>query len=35
MAGLENYDIKLSTEKGCFIHNFISTLDDVAELKTV
>jgi hypothetical protein len=27
--------MKFSTEKGWFIHNFISTLDDMTELKTV
>jgi hypothetical protein len=31
---IENYDIKLSTEKDCFIHDFISTLNNVTELKT-
>jgi hypothetical protein len=35
MASLENCDMKLFTEKDCFIHDFISTLDDVIELKTV
>jgi hypothetical protein len=35
MAILENCDIKLSIENDCFIHDFVSTLDDVAELKTV
>jgi hypothetical protein len=34
MASVENYDMKLSTEKYYFIHDFISTLDDV-ELKIV
>jgi hypothetical protein len=34
MASVENYDMKLSTEKCYFIHDFISTLDDV-ELKIV
>jgi hypothetical protein len=33
MTSVENCDVKLSTDKGCFIHDFISTLDDVAELK--
>jgi hypothetical protein len=32
---LGNYDMKLSTEKVCFIHNFISTFNNVTELKTV
>jgi hypothetical protein len=32
---LENYDIKLSTEKNCFILDFISTLDNIIKLKTV
>jgi hypothetical protein len=32
MTNIENYDIKLSAEKCYFIHDFISTLDDV-ELK--
>jgi hypothetical protein len=35
MASLENCDIKLSTDKKYFIHNFISALNDVSELKTV
>jgi hypothetical protein len=33
VTSLENCDIKLSTAKSYFIHDFISTLDDVAELK--
>jgi hypothetical protein len=35
MANLENYDMKLSIQKDYFIPDFISTLDDVTELKTV
>jgi hypothetical protein len=35
MSSLVNCDMKLSTEKCCLIPNFISTLDDVAALKTV
>jgi hypothetical protein len=35
VTSLKNYDIKLSTEKDCFIHNFISTLYDMVELKIV
>jgi hypothetical protein len=35
MTSLKNYDIKLSNKKDCFIYNFISTLDDMTELKTV
>jgi hypothetical protein len=35
MCSIENYDIKLSTENGCFIHDFISILNNVAELKIV
>jgi hypothetical protein len=34
-VSLVNYDIKLSTEKDYFIHNFISIFDDVTELKTL
>jgi hypothetical protein len=33
VASLENCDMKSSTEKDCFIHDFISTLDNVVELK--
>jgi hypothetical protein len=35
MANLENCDMKLSIKKDYFIHDFISTLDDVTELETV
>jgi hypothetical protein len=35
MTSLENCDIKLYTEKGCFIPNIISTLDDVVKLEIV
>jgi hypothetical protein len=35
VVNLGNYDMKLSTKKYCFIHDFIFTLDDVTELKTV
>jgi hypothetical protein len=31
MTSLKKYDMKLSTEKGCFIYDFISTLNDVTE----
>jgi hypothetical protein len=33
MTSLRNCDMKQSTKKGCFIHNFIFTLDDVVKLK--
>jgi hypothetical protein len=35
MTSLGNYNMKLSTENKCFIHDFISTLDDMVKLKTV
>jgi hypothetical protein len=33
VTNLENYDIKLFTQKVCFIPDFILTLDDVAKFE--
>jgi hypothetical protein len=33
VTSLENYDIKLFTQKVCFIPDFILTLDDVAKFE--
>jgi hypothetical protein len=35
VASIGNCDMKSATVKCCFIYNFISTLDDVAELETM
>jgi hypothetical protein len=35
VASLVNCNIKLSTEKSYFIHDFISTFDDMVELEIV